>query len=193
MSQNVVNDAIAELRIGDQRFRDGRAQGPRRGAEHRRAAAAGQAPKAAVLTCSDSRVSPELLFDQGIGDLFVVRTAGHVVDRGALGSLEYAVEHLHVPVVLVLGHSGCGAVTAAVAGQHGAGGIDWILSAIRPAVWASGMVGGDVVDNAAREHVRRTADVIVSQSALLHEAVDRRRVSVVGAYYDLTSGVVEFS
>ena len=79
---------------------------------------------------------------------------------------------------------------AAWRGRHG---IDWIVSAIRPAVWASGMVGGDVVDNAARKHVRRTADVIVNQSALLHEAVDVRRVSVVGAYYDLTSGVVEFS
>ncbi len=193
MSRDAANDVIAELRIGNQRFRDGHAQGPRRGVEHRRAAAAGQSPKAAILTCSDSRVSPELLFDQGIGDLFVVRTAGHVVDRGALGSLEYAVEHLHVPVVLVLGHSGCGAVTAAAAGQHGPGGIDWIVSAIRPAVWATGMVGGDAVDNAAREHVRRTADAIAGQSALLREAVDRRRVSVVGAFYDLTSGVVEFS
>jgi carbonic anhydrase len=144
MSQDAANDVIAELRIGNQRFRDGRAQGPRRGAEHRRAAAAGQAPKAAVLTCSDSRVSPELLFDQGIGDLFVVRTAGHVIDRGALGSLEYAVEHLHVLVVLVLGHSGCGAVTAAVAGQHGAGGMASTGSSARfaprcgPAGWSAG-------------------------------------------------------
>lgn len=193
MRQWTAADVIADLELGNRRFRDGRAEGPRRNAEHRRATAAEQSPKAAILGCSDSRVPPELLFDQGLGDLFVVRTAGHVVDRGGLGSLEYAVEHLHVPVVVVLGHSGCGAVTAAVAGHGGPGHVDWILSAIRPAVRASAMVGGDAVDHAAREHARRTAAGLVDQSALLHEAVERRRLTILVAFYDLSSGVVDVS
>ncbi len=191
MRQWTAAEALADLELGNQRFRDGRAESPRRDPAHRRATAEGQSPKAAVLTCSDSRVPPELLFDQGLGDLFVARTAGHVVDRSVLGSLEYAVEHLHVPVVVVLGHSACGAVTAAVAGRGGPGHVDWILSAIRPAARASAMIGGDAVDTAAREHVRRTAAGLVDASALLREAVERRRLAIVGAFYDLSSGAVD--
>jgi carbonic anhydrase len=193
MRQWTGSDVIADLQHGNLRFRDGRAESPRRDSAHRRASAAGQSPKAAVLTCSDSRVPPELIFDQGLGDLFVVRTAGHVVDRGALGSLEYAVEHLHVPVIVVLGHSGCGAVTAAVAGRGGPGHVDWIVSAIRPAARATAMTGGDAVDNAAREHVRRTVVGLLGQSALLSDAVERRRLAVLGAFYDLSSGTVDIT
>jgi carbonic anhydrase len=191
MTPVTVDGVLADLRAGNDRFRHGAAESPRRSAERRHAVAGGQSPKAAVLTCSDSRVPPEVLFDQGLGDLFVVRTAGHVVDRAALGSLEYAVEHLHVLVLLILGHSGCGAVSAAVAGEGGPANIEWIVNAIRPAAWATTIVGGDAVDNAAREHVRRTAADIVRQSASLREAVERRRLAIVTAFYDLSSGVAD--
>jgi carbonic anhydrase len=132
MGRDAASDAIAELRIGSQRFRDGHADGPRRGAEHRRTAAAGQAPKADVLRRSDVRASPGLLFDQGTGDLLVVRTAGHVLDRGASGSLEHAVEPLRARSCSSLGTAGGGSDGGRPG--HGAGCIDWILSAIRPAV-----------------------------------------------------------
>jgi carbonic anhydrase len=192
MRQDAVSEALADLKVGNLRFCADRAEGPRRDAERRRAVAAKQSPKAAVLTCSDSRVVPELLFDQGLGDLFVVRTAGHVLDRGAVGSLEYALEHLQIPLVLILAHSRCGAVTAAVAGRPGPGSVDWVVNAIRPAVWATASAPGDAVENAAREHARRTSSDMVRMSALLHEAVERRRLSIVSAYYELVSGSVEF-
>jgi carbonic anhydrase len=184
-------DAVEDLLGGNQRFRDGQAQAPRRDPERRRSVAPCQSPLAAVLTCSDSRVPPEILFDQGLGDLFVVRTAGHVVDRGALGSLEYAVEHLSVPTLLVLGHSGCGAVAGALSGGHAPGAVDWVMAAIRPAVWATGMMGGDAIDNAAREHARRTAAEVVRQSTVLREAVERQQLRVLAAFYDLATGAAE--
>jgi len=192
MRQDVASEALDDLKAGNLRFCADRAEGPGRDAERRRSVAAKQSPKAAVLTCSDSRVVPEILFDQGLGDLFVVRTAGHVLDWGAVGSLEYALEHLQVPLVLILGHSRCGAVTAAVAGRPGPGSVEWVLNAIRPSVWATASAPGDAVENAAREHARRTSTDIARMSALLHEAVERRRLRVVSAYYDLASGSVEF-
>ncbi len=190
MTLHAADAALADLLEGNRRFRESAARGPRRDAARRRAVAERQAPRAAILTCSDSRVPPEILFDQGLGDLFVVRTAGHVADRAALGSLEYAVEHLGVQLIVVLGHSGCGAVTAAVGGRAGPGHVDWIVGKIRPAAWATAMVAGDAVDNAAREHVRRVAADLVQQSAVLREAAERRRLAVACAFYDLASGEV---
>lgn len=185
-------EVLSDLGAGNERFRAGRAEGPRRGVAERRACAAAQAPKAAVLSCSDSRVPPEIVFDQGLGDLFVVRAAGHVVDRSVLGSLEYAVEHLGVSVVVVLGHSACGAVTAAVAGKSGLGQVEWLVSRIRPAASASAMIGGDAVDNAAREHVRRTVASLESDSQILRDGVERRGLVIAAAFYDLESGRVTF-
>ncbi len=192
MRQISVSDILEDLRAGNLRFRSDRAECPRRDVGRRRAVAEEQSPKAAILTCSDSRVPPEILFDQGLGDLFVVRTAGHVLDRGAVGSLEYAVEHLHVPVVVILGHSHCGAVTSAVGGHTGSANLDWVMNAIRPAVWATVSRQGDAVEHAAREHVRRTVSDLARMSALIHEAIERRALLVEQAYYDLASGSVEF-
>ncbi len=188
-----ASSVLADLQAGNERFCSGRAAGPRRGAADRIVCVAAQSPKAAVLSCSDSRVPPEILFDQGLGDLFVVRTAGHVVDRGALGSLEYAVEHLHVPVVVVLGHSRCGAVTAAVAGRAACGHVGWVVDAIRPAVAATAAAAGDPVDRAARGHVSRCAGRLASESLTLRDAVAGRRLAIVEAFYDLGSGRVEFA
>jgi carbonic anhydrase len=192
MRQDAASEALADLKAGNLRFCADRTEGPRRDAGRRRSVAVEQSPKAAVLTCSDSRVVPELLFDQGLGDLFVVRTAGHVLDRGAVGSLEYALVHLQIPLLLILGHSRCGAVTSAVGGRSGPGSMDWVVNAIRPSVLGTASSQGDAVENAAREHTRRTPSDIARRSALLHEAVDQRRLSVVSAYYDLASGSVEF-
>lgn len=188
MTRTARSEGLEELLEGNRRFREGGALAPRRDPERRRAVATKQAPWAAVLTCSDSRVSPELLFDQGLGDLFVVRTAGHVLDRGALGSLEYAVEHLGVSLVVVLGHSSCGAVTAAVGGARGPGAVGWVLAAIRPAIQAEAAENADAVDTAAREHARLTAEAL--EAALSHAAA-AGEVRVVPSFYDLVTGKVE--
>lgn len=193
MVEDRASSILADLLAGNERFSSGRAAGPRRGTADRLLCVSAQSPKAAVLSCSDSRVPPEILFDQGLGDLFVVRTAGHVVDRGALGSLEYAVGHLHVPVVIVLGHSGCGAVTAAVAGTAACGNAEWVMDAIRPAAAATSSAAGNCVDRVARAHVTRCAAQLTSGSSTLRDAVTAQRVAIVEAFYDLGSGRVEFT
>ncbi len=182
---------LDELREGNQRFVDGRALGARRSPHDRHALLDGQAPKAAVLACSDSRVSPEILFDQGLGDLFVVRTAGHVVDRAALGSLEYAADHLKVPVLIVLGHSRCGAVTAMVRGGGGSDAIDWIVRQIRPSCLAPAASDSEAIDRIAREHVRRTGSELLERSPVLAEGAERGRLALVAGFYDLASGRAE--
>lgn len=187
-----MQEVLDGLRAGNERFCGGRPLGPRRDPARRRACASGQAPHAAVLSCSDSRAVPELVFDQGLGDLFVVRTAGHVADRAAIGSLEYAVGHLRVPVVVVLGHSRCGAVTAAVERAAGPANEAWVVQEIRPAAVAMTMVSGDPVSNAAHEHVRRTVAGLTAASAFLRDAVARGALTIVGAFYDLETGRVEF-
>ncbi|MBP8300902.1 MAG: carbonic anhydrase, partial [Planctomycetes bacterium] len=125
-------DGIERLLAGNARFVSGHAHGEGRDAARRTEVANGQHPYAIVITCSDSRVSPEIVFDAGIGDLFVIRTAGHVIDDHALGSIEYAAEHLHTKTVLVLGHERCGAVGAAMQGGELPGHIGSLVTAIAP-------------------------------------------------------------
>lgn len=179
-----------ELMEGNLRYVTGAMLHPRQTAERRQETAAGQHPKAAILTCSDSRVAPELLFDQGIGDLFVIRLAGNVVDDAALGSLEYAVEHLHVTLVAALGHSHCGAVTAAVQQGIAPGHVGRLMEAIRPAVERARTRPGDLVDNAIRANVEMTVQMIRSSWPILAERTLAGTLRVVGAYYDLRDGRV---
>jgi carbonic anhydrase len=144
-----------------------------------------QHPFAVVLTCSDSRVSPELIFDQGIGDLFVIRTAGHVVDEAAMGSIQYAVEHLHVDTIVVLGHEKCGAVTAAVNESEEDGSIAYIVEAIQPAVEvAKKMRIGDEVINAIKINTVQVAQKLKRDPILV-------RAMIIPALYQLASGRVE--
>jgi carbonic anhydrase len=151
----------------------------------------GQSPFVVIVSCSDSRVPPEIIFDRGIGDLFVVRTAGHVVTTTAAASVMYAIEHLGVTLVVVLGHSGCGAVEAALSDRHTGTYLEPVVRAIRPAVELSASEPGSHWDNAVRAHLRRTV-------AGLEEAAERRLPSgrgtacrFVGACYDLGTGRVE--
>ena len=153
-----ADEALARLMEGNQRFVSGRAIHPNQTVERRAALAGGQTPIAIVLTCSDSRVAPELYFDQGLGDLFVIRNAGNVLDDHALGSMEYAVDHLHVPLILVVGHGKCGAVSAAVAGAHAPGHIQSIVDSIAPVVDGIKDQPGDKLDNAVRANARHVAE-----------------------------------
>jgi carbonic anhydrase len=144
----------------------------------------GQQPFAVIVGCSDSRVGPELVFDQGLGDLFVIRTAGHVVDEIALGSIQYAIEHLHVELVIVLGHEKCGAVTAAVEHADEEGGIAAIVKAIEPAVDETEGMPGDKVDNAVRANTKMVVNQLKADTILCD-------TKIIGARYDLDTGRVE--
>ncbi|OIO53644.1 MAG: hypothetical protein AUJ55_13295 [Proteobacteria bacterium CG1_02_64_396] len=158
------------------------------------AVAAGQHPFAAVLSCVDSRVPPELIFDQGLGDLFVIRTAGQVLDRAVLGSLEFGVAELGIALIVVLGHTQCGAVRATMAAldRNAAAPADmeFLVEAMAPAVEVARQVGGNLWDNAVRAQISLVVERL-RHAPILHKAVAQGRLKVVGAYYDLESGLVE--
>ena len=186
---------LKELQAGNARFVGGKPNHPDESKARRAELAKGQHPKAAVLGCADSRVPPELVFDEGLGDLFVVRVAGNVADPVDVGSIEYAVEHLGVGLVVVLGHHSCGAVKAtADAGGKAEGNIGAIVSEIAPAVEQAKASPGKegLVDDAVHVNARRTAGALVERSPVLKKAVEEKKVKIVAAVYDLKTGQVEF-
>lgn len=192
------DDVLVRLRDGNARFAAGQPQNWNAGMEKREElAAGGQHPVACIITCSDARVPPEILFDQSLGDLFVIRLAGNVVSTEAVASVEYAVEHLHVPVVVVLGHSQCGAVRAALdAGDHEiAGPMGKLMAHIRPAlesVRAKGFAETEWYTATINENARRGAEELVHSSRVIDDAVQSGRVTVLSAVYDLYDGTVHW-
>ena len=166
-------------------------QYPRQDARRRKEVSKGQKPFAVIVGCSDSRIPPELIFDQGLGDLFVVRLAGNIVDNVALGSIEYAVEHLGSKLIIVLGHGKCGAVTAAAQGPDAPGHVGTILKAIQPAVKKARKLPGDLVDNAIRANAALVVDKIKSSKPILAEMAEKGEIEVIGAYYNIETGAVE--
>ncbi|HEY9855423.1 MAG TPA: carbonic anhydrase [Stenomitos sp.] len=150
-----------------------------------------QHPFAIVLGCSDSRVPPEIIFDQGLGDLFVIRVAGNIVDPAVLGSIEYAAEHLESPLVMVLGHERCGAVAASVKGGEAPGHLQALVTPIKPAVQLARKQKGDLLDNAVRANIRLVVDQVRTSQPTLAHLVHEGRLKVVGARYDLDTGRVE--
>lgn len=186
-----VNQSLKALLEGNKRFVEGSCVRPHATPAYRSTQAQAQHPWAVIVSCADSRVPPELLFDEGIGDLFVCRVAGNIVGDVELGSIEYAVEHLKVPLVVVLGHERCGAVEAAVVGGHAHGHIDSLVKAIRPAVERARKIPGDLVDNAVRANVELTVEQLRTSAPLLADRVKKGRLRVVGARYDLDTGRVD--
>ncbi|KAB1075977.1 carbonic anhydrase [Methylobacterium planeticum] len=164
--------------------------------ERRIEIARGQTPFVVLVGCSDSRVPPELLFGRGLGELFIVRNAGNTVDTTALGSIEYGVAELGVPLIVVLGHEKCGAVQAAIQvvkeNTVFPGSIGRMVEPIVPAVLRAQGQEGDLVDNAVRENVRRTVHRLRTAEALLIDPIKARRLKIVGARYDLDDGSVDF-
>lgn len=185
-------EAQQRLEKGNARFVAGHlsTMSPAGIAASRRKVAQGQKPFAIIVGCSDSRVGPEVIFDQKVGDIFVIRTAGEVVDAVALGSIEYAVAHLGSPLIVVLGHERCGAVAAAVAGAKEPGHIATVLKAIQPAVQATKGQPGDAVDNAVRAHALDVAEQLQSAGPILKRAVQGGKLQIIAARYDLDSGKV---
>lgn len=161
----------------------------------RRSLQKGQQPMAAVLCCADSRVPAEIIFDQSLGDLFVVRSAGLTLDPTTIGSLEYAVAHLHVPLLVIKGHESCGAVTAAV--EHpdlDEGHITAIVRQIAPAASqarASGKIGRELVELATDEFISSLRDTLRRESRIISAALDRKALGLVVSKYFMTNGRVE--
>jgi len=187
------SDALQLLQEGNRRFMAGKPIHPVDFSQARfELAENGQRPFAAVLSCSDSRVPPEIVFDQGIGQLFVVRTAGNVADPIAIGSVEYAVQHLHTSLVVVLGHQQCAAVAAAISGgEHGTN-IGAILREIQPSVQKTLSEGEeDVAGRCEGENVRHTVSKL-RNSRILSQHIGEKKLMVVGAMYDLRTGEVSF-
>jgi len=187
--------AWQEMVRGNERFVSGEPKHPRQNVERRAELAASQAPHAALFGCSDSRLAAEIIFDKGIGDLFVVRNAGQVISDSVIGSLEYAVSVLGVPLIVVLGHDACGAVAAAIDSvkpgaaplpPHIAGITDKIVPAVRRvSVVANG--APDPLD-VGREHLRDTIAELLAASELITDAIAAGTLAVVGANYKLLEG-----
>jgi len=155
--------------------------------------ASGQSPKAIILSCSDSRVGPELIFDQSLGDLFVVRTAGNVADPVALGSIEYAVDHLHSPLLVVLGHQQCGAVSAACSGEKmPSNNLDAIVEKISPAVTQAKTYAkaDNLLESAVKENVHQSTKDVLANSEIIRNATKAGKLGVVEAEYELDTGKV---
>ncbi|QJW37343.1 carbonic anhydrase [Cellulosimicrobium protaetiae] len=190
-------EAWATLREGNDRFVADALLHPSQGADRRRETSAAQHPHTVLFGCSDSRVAAEIIFDQGLGDMFVVRTAGHVVDTTVIGSIEYGVDVLSAPLVVVLGHDSCGAVGAAVetltTGAQADGFVRAVVDRVIPSIAKITGAGNGSLENLdpavlRREHVRNTVDMLRSYSVGLATAVAEGRCAIVGVEYDFAEG-----
>jgi carbonic anhydrase len=187
---------LARLKAGNARFAANPGEALPIDADRRAALASGQAPFAMVLSCADSRVPPEVIFHVGLGDLFVVRAAGQVSDHAVAASLEYAAEHLHVPLLVVMGHESCGAVKAAINTKPGASlgpNLDYLIKAIVPAVKRTASSGESQIKAAILANVEESINDLLEQSAILHHLAASGALTFVGAYYELGTGRVHFS
>lgn len=190
-------EAVRALKTGNARFFGGLAQRPEASAAERRAQILGQTPFGVVLSCSDSRVPTEIVFDQGLGDLFITRVAGNIIDRTTLGSIEYAIGHLKTHVVVVMGHEGCGAVKAALLPAEVRAketeNIRFLLDQIVPSVAKLPVIR----DEKARMREAVIANVRVQVQNLrkvpfVQDAIRSKKIAVIGAFYEITSGAVDF-
>ncbi|OBB42897.1 MULTISPECIES: carbonic anhydrase [unclassified Mycobacterium] len=182
------------LKEGNERFVAGKPVHPSQGVEHRASLAGSQKPTAVVFGCGDSRVAAEIIFDQGLGDMFVVRTAGHVIDSAVLGSIEYAVAVLDVPLVVVLGHDSCGAVKATLSaldeGQVPGGYVRDIVERVMPSILLGRRDGLSRVDEFEARHVSETGAQLLARSTTVSERVASGDLAIVGVTYHLADGQV---
>ncbi len=158
----------------------------------RTAVSAEQKPFAVIIACSDSRVPPEIVFDQALGDLFVVRIAGNVVDDFAVGSIEYGVNILGANLIVVLGHSNCGAVSAALYGKKFDNHIQEVITAIQPAIESIKGASGNLLEKATKANIVAVAKKLKTSKPLLSKLVEQGKVTIIGGYYELDSGKVEY-
>ena len=190
-------NALARLRAGNARFVASPQEALPVDAGRRAAATKGETPFATILSCADSRVPPEVVFHTGLGDLFVVRAAGNITDKAILASIEYSVQHLNVPLVVVMGHESCSIVKTAAetpAGQSAGPNLDYLINAIRPSVAsAASRPEGERLRAAILANVEESLNDILTGSAVLRDAGKDGKVMFVGAYYELGTGKTYFS
>ena len=182
------------LKQGNERFVAGRPDHPSQSIEHRASLAVAQRPNVVLFGCADSRVAAEIIFDQGLGDMFVVRTAGHVIDSAVLGSIEYAVTVLNVPLIAVLGHDSCGAVQATLdaldKGAVPGGFVRDVVERVTPSIMLGRREGLTRVDEFETRHVVETGSQLLSRSSAVADRVERKQLAIVGLTYRLADGRV---
>ena len=190
-------EAYAELQSGNVRFYEGKSKHPRQSVDRRQKLAEGQEPHTIVISCSDSRVPPEQVFDQGLGDIFSIRLAGNVLNADAIASVEYAVEHLGVGLIVIMGHESCGAIKAAIDTKPGASAgsphLDELIAKIRPHVVDA--YRNDHSDNLrapVKANVKFVAHDLVARSKIVREAVKKSQLIIAQAIYSLNTGHVDF-
>lgn len=191
-SQPRGNQALDNLRAGNERFVKMKTTHPNLSKERRNLLKTGQNPSAIIVSCSDSRVPPEIVFDQGLGDLFVVRSAGNTVDNLGMGSIEYAVAVLESPLIVVMGHEYCGAVSAAISGKALPGHIADVAKSIGAPLEGSACKMKDKLDCAVLGNVESVIHKIENSQPILAPLVKSGKLKVVGAYYDFETGQVLF-
>ncbi|WP_298153985.1 carbonic anhydrase [Flavobacterium sp.] len=185
--------AIDVLMEGNKRFVDGKAQKPRQDKYTVKSLEKGQHPFAVIVGCSDSRVPNELIFDQGFGDLFIIRTAGQVAADASYASMEFATLKLGTKLIVVMGHTECGAVAASLSGDtHLPGHLNTLTAAIRPAVLKSQELSGNPLDNAVRQNVIDQVNALRKLAPILDEKFKTGELLIVGAVYDIHTGKVTF-
>ncbi len=184
-----INEILDRLKEGNKRFVTDGLKSEKQDGSRRESLTGGQQPFAIILSCADSRVVPELAFDTGLGELFVVRVAGNIANTSSMASIEYAVAHLGSKVIVVLGHESCGAVTAAVNGGDNGYNLNHLLSHVAPAIAASGEHAS--ITDVVKKNAELTAEELKSRSAIIRDAVDSGKVKIQPAYYHLGSGEVE--
>ena len=188
MGSTNADKALERMKQGNERFRTGNAEGVVIDGPRHEELQQGQQPFAILLSCSDSRVPPEILFDTGLGDLFVVRVAGNVANMSSIASIEYAVLHLGSKLIVVMAHESCGAVAAAIDGGDAGKHLNRLLSHIQPALDPS-IQDANVI---ARRNAQVNAEKLVSESDILRSAVENDGVKIVTAFFHFTNGEVDF-
>ncbi|MBC8417989.1 MAG: carbonic anhydrase [Pseudomonadota bacterium] len=186
------DQALERLLSGNRRYRDARPKHPNQTPDRRRELEDEQHPFAVILGCSDSRVPPEVIFDQGLGDLFIIRVAGNVVDNMVLGSIQYAVSYLRTPLIMVLAHANCGAVSATLSAHHPLEGqLSCLTNAIQPAVDLVRDQPGDTLNRASKANAEMVAERLRNSKPVLFDSVRAGMLTVAAAYYNLGTGGVE--
>lgn len=190
MSNLSSTEALNRLEEGNARFIKDGLEHNKQDSKRRAELSQGQHPFAIILSCADSRVIPEITFDTGLGELFVVRVAGNIANTSSIASIEYAVANLDVKLIAVMGHESCGAVTAAINGGDAGPNLNHLISMIEPAVTQSDKSS---VNEVVKENARVNAKLLVDKSEIISGAVKEKNVKIVTAYYNLESGVVDFN
>lgn len=188
-----ADEALAKLKEGNQRFVEMKQLHPDESLQRRKEMKEGQHPFVAILSCSDSRVPLELIFDQGLGDLFEIKNAGNVLDKHVIGSIEYAVMHAGVKLVVIMGHQDCGAVAATLSGKYETKFIKSLEDSIKPAIEKCKKDSLEInSDNVVREHVIQDIEELLAQDSELVKYMKEHNVKIVPAYYSIETGQVEF-